>query len=44
MYGYGYGGGYGGGELIWIVLIIFIVFFIFCNNGGNHGYGNNNCH
>lgn len=36
MFGYGYPGGYGcsygGGEWIWIVLIIFIIFFIFCNN------------
>ena len=35
----GYGGyGYGGNnEWIWIVLIIFIVFFILCNNRGNNG-------
>jgi len=44
MYGYGpeYGCGYGGTGWLWIVLVIFIIFFIFCNNGSNR-LGNRWC-
>ena len=28
--------GYGGNEWIWILIVIFIVFFLFCNVGGNN--------
>lgn len=44
---YGYGCGYpgacnGGGSWLWIIIIVFIAFFIFCNQGSN--CSRNGCH
>lgn len=41
MFGYGFGPSCcsnTGGEWLWIVIVIFIVFFIFCNNGNSFNH------